>query len=228
MADCPDPVDLIARLDPKGGLPAWPALYHFVDSERAASLYRSHDKLFGPNGKYRGHDWLDDLFDFSMRGAGYRSNRLKLQQDLLQMLIDGDLVGRGFLSSDALDAERRIIVADRWQGLSIDVLSSTATGTGQTIVNLLILDPALEARPRGRGTRPSFSPAAVRRWYANRVEDCRASGREPSRDDDFREANAAGLGTVPRDILRDLRREFAPGAWTRKGKRPTRRKTETS
>ncbi len=69
-------------------------------------------------------------------------------------------------------------------------------------------------RPAG-----SYSQKRLRKWYQKWVADNLASGRCPSRDEEWGAAKKAlGIG-VPRDAVRALRRELAPPSWSQMGRR---------
>lgn len=63
-----------------------------------------------------------------------------------------------------------------------------------------------------------FSATAIRKWYVDRVSEYERSGRRSSREDDYREANEAFGGNIPKRQVEALRRELAPHGWTRQGR----------
>jgi hypothetical protein len=72
----------------------------------------------------------------------------------------------------------------------------------------------------GEDTMPSaprFSPAEVRIWYCERVQRLVKGGEKSSRDQDVSDAREHFDMAIPRDFIRDLRREIAPENWTAKG-----------
>ncbi|MFO1037307.1 MAG: hypothetical protein U1E45_10715 [Geminicoccaceae bacterium] len=56
-------------------------------------------------------------------------------------------------------------------------------------------------------------------WYCRRVQLLTEAGRSSSEGDDLEAAALVGL-VLSRERVRDLRRRFAPEAWTRPGRRP--------
>ena len=80
------------------------------------------------------------------------------------------------------------------------------------------------AKPE-QGKAGRFSIAELERWYVSYVEKMKASGRIPSRNDDWRAARQELGDGVPRNSVRNARRKYAPKAWKHGGRRPSRRET---
>jgi hypothetical protein len=79
------------------------------------------------------------------------------------------------------------------------------------------------ARATARGL-PKKRPLAIRglqSWYEARVRNLTKSGKQPSREDDYRDANAEFQTGVTHDRIAQLRRELAP-EWTKKGRPSTK------
>jgi hypothetical protein len=72
-------------------------------------------------------------------------------------------------------------------------------------------------------------PAAtgLRSWYKQRVREFKKSGKQPSREDDYRDANCEFQGIVTHNMIALLRRELAP-EWTEKGRRSTKSEKKKS
>jgi hypothetical protein len=84
----------------------------------------------------------------------------------------------------------------------------------------LFLFPNSEKARQGQPPTRSHSKAKLTDWYRQRVMNWPASEVPPSRDADWHAARTDGFPTVPRDAIRDLRKRFAPPAWSKKGARP--------
>jgi hypothetical protein len=63
-----------------------------------------------------------------------------------------------------------------------------------------------------------FSKVAAKAWYRKWVAENIAAGTQPSREKDAEAAREALGVNVPRDFLRELRRELAPAAWKSHGR----------
>jgi hypothetical protein len=72
-------------------------------------------------------------------------------------------------------------------------------------------------------------PAArdLRSWYKQRVRDFKKIGKQPSREDDYQDANRQFEARVTHDVIAPLRRELAP-EWTEKGRRSTKSEKKKS
>ena len=136
------------------------------------------------------------------------------------MLLQGDITAYGYSNHGALDAPRQAIAPDRWRDLELDAQNSTASSPGLEITQILIF-PAKDGRrsPAGPAGR-SYSVAALRKWYIDRIDTFRAGDRMPSREMDYADANDAFDGQISRRDIEALRRELAPSAWKRRGRRP--------
>tara|TARA_Y100000589_G_scaffold305962_1_gene320330 strand:- start:455 stop:1345 length:891 start_codon:yes stop_codon:yes gene_type:complete len=66
-------------------------------------------------------------------------------------------------------------------------------------------------------TATRFSRAEVRTWYQAYVERLSSQDKKSSRDDDLAAARKQFSTKIPRDFMRELRRELAPPEWTAKG-----------
>lgn len=76
-------------------------------------------------------------------------------------------------------------------------------------------DPAPTDRSAG-----AYSPLKLRDWYTGEwVPAHQSNGRPPSRDEDWAGAKAKFGPNVPRDAVRNLRRDTAPPGWQRQGRR---------
>ncbi len=79
------------------------------------------------------------------------------------------------------------------------------------------------ARALTNGPTKPLSDDALRTWYAARVKQCVAAGKEPTRREDWRAATA-DLGTVSQKRVHAIRNESAPSSWTARGRRKDRTK----
>jgi hypothetical protein len=70
-------------------------------------------------------------------------------------------------------------------------------------------------------TSKRYSPSQLEAWYSRYVEEQKAAGEMPSRDDDLTAARRALGDGVPRDAVRNARRRFAPAEWQERGRRKT-------
>ena len=92
---------------------------------------------------------------------------------------------------------------------------SPEQGHGTAIIN--------SSKNQGReitSQKRAYSQAQLDQWYRRRVAGWPASKVPPSRDDDLRDARNEGFPSVSRDAIRELRKNFAPPEWSKKGARP--------
>lgn len=82
--------------------------------------------------------------------------------------------------------------------------------------------PAPAAEPLAPPPRPAFAPNIARLWYRARVAGWRRDTPPPSEADDLAAMRAAHEGTIPRDFIREVRRELAPAEWRKSGPRKPR------
>ena len=80
--------------------------------------------------------------------------------------------------------------------------------------------PNSEKGRQGQTSTRSYSKAKLTNWYRQRVTDWPASEVPPSRDADLHAARTHGFPTVSRDAIRELRKDFVPAEWSKKGARP--------
>ena len=73
----------------------------------------------------------------------------------------------------------------------------------------------------GRRATPThaYSRSCLEEWYVERVANWPENKSPPSREDDLRAAQEELLVSVPRNAVRDIRREHAPAKWGQKGRR---------
>lgn len=207
------------KLNPAAGVPAWEALFHFVDQRRAADLFELDLCGYGDLSNVDPAWWPDERREFEIHNGRHYLGLLDLRAELWGKLLRGELIAYGFSNQAPLDAPRRPIAAERWHDLVIDVRNSTASGPGIEITQIRIHRPGAAVSLEASGKR--YSPVALRQWYIDRIRTCDQAGRMPSREDDYQEANARFDGTVPKRAVESLRRELAPEKWTRKGRRTT-------
>jgi hypothetical protein len=144
--------------------------------------------------------------------------RESLKLEFRLKLRSGALIATGISPAAMPDEPARIILADRWQYLIPDFRFSSASGSASTIEGILVFAPEMLRREAPR-PRARFSAAEVTRWYQGWVARPENSDRPPSSEAD-RIAAERELGfTVPRDLMRELRRDLAPEHWKQKGRR---------
>jgi hypothetical protein len=80
-------------------------------------------------------------------------------------------------------------------------------------------DRTPEATRQGPAAPRFYSEAWLRKWWFERLEHHKRAGTIPSRDEDWEAAKAAVSPHVPRDAVRRLRRDHAPQAWKKQGRR---------
>ncbi|QDY99051.1 hypothetical protein FQ775_00950 [Nitratireductor mangrovi] len=214
-----DPRPIWERMDPADGVPPWEALFHFVRPRLAEMAYELDLAGYGDEANIDPMWDAAETLEFQRNHARFRLRLLDLRAELLGKLLRGEVIARGYSSQAPLDAPRQAIRADRWRDLEIDIRRATASGPGVEVTQILIFPAHVEAgdeKDRAKG----FSSSALRKWYNNRVEQCASSGRQPSREEDHQEANEAFHGAIPKRAVEALRRELAPEAWKRKGRRP--------
>jgi hypothetical protein len=207
------------KSDPAAGLSTWDALFHFVDRERAERLYELDLGGYGDPSVIDPLWWPEEQEEFNAGARELRRLQTDLESRLVRMLASGELIAKGFSNQTPLDGDRRHVNRERWLDLDLDLKESIATGPGIAITQILIF--AASGPKADEPAKPAaFSAAALRRWYLDRIAACDAEGRQPSREDDYRDANAA-FGRVPKRQVEAIRRELAPEAWTKKGRRKT-------
>lgn len=217
----PDPDSRPAweKRDPASGLSTWDALYHFIDSRMATELYELDLSGYGDEANIDPGWWPDERRDFDLNNFRYRDRLRELQARLWGKLLRGELIAYGYSNQAPLDAPRRAIIAERWEDLVLAARESTASGNGIEVTQIRVFLPGSSGMDGAPRARKSYARTELRKWYLDRIGDCAKSGRLPSRDDDYREANARFGGSVPKRAVQELRRELAPESWKRKGRR---------
>lgn len=158
--------------------------------------------------------------EYYVRNLRLRQAKLRLQFVLVEELTAGKLFATGYSDSAPLDQPATRILADRWRTIEPDFDQSAASARGLVVTGILVFSPqfALSADEK-KEARRGFSQAELRRWYQKWVELNQEEGHTPSREVD-RQAAAAEFGRpIPREVVRRLRRELAPEAWVRQGRR---------
>jgi hypothetical protein len=217
-----DPRPVWERLDPREGVPAWEALFHFVDREQAEDLFELDLEGYGDE-LNADPDWpSDQRLEFDRQHHRWRMHRLRLGSELWGKLLRGELVALGFSNQSPLDAPRRPVIAERWRDLELDVKASRAAGAGVVVTQIIVFAADKQSVSMPESPIRRYSPTALRDWYVKRVESCLRSGRQPSREDDYSEANTELSGSIPKRAVEALRRELAPEEWTRKRRRRNR------
>lgn len=221
-----DPRDqrrLWLEVHPKAGLTLRQAMF-FYDEEGLTErfLELEADGFGGDPPCIVGDDgWPTDEAILSAFRIGSRSltdARLRLEYCLVEKLVTGRLVATGFGPHSAIDQPATPIAADRWRVLKPDFERSQATALGVTIDGILVFGAPPERDAEAQ--QPArFSQAALRAWYERRVAAHEATGSMPSRDEDVEAARQEFGPRVPREAIRSLRRDLAPAAWTRFGRR---------
>jgi hypothetical protein len=72
--------------------------------------------------------------------------------------------------------------------------------------------------PAAAELRDPVTDEDFKAWYKKRVEECQKSGRWPTREEDWKDANKE-LGLVSHTRVRKVRSEIAPELWTKRGRR---------
>lgn len=213
----PDRRPWYAKGDVRSGVPAFEALYHFVDEERAKTLYEL--ELSYSDVSDRDPDWPDEeLDDFDKKHRYWKRFRESLERDLYWSLRDGKLQARGFSNTAPLDSPRQLIAPERWKDLTLDIKESSAEGPGLVVTQILITRPQTTRAKVRTSIRPAAE--ALRKWYAAWIDSSVARGKTPTRDEDYLAARKRFGDSVTREPLRILRQELAPEAWKKKGRRP--------
>ena len=160
----------------------------------------------------------EDLINFGRCAREWREAKGRLEFCLRQKLITGKLVAAGHAATDALDEPAQTIVADRWRTLAPDFEASSATGPGIIVGGILVFPTP--PKPEAAGAAPrQVGRSRLRAWYVGWVKTNVAEGKRSSREDDLAAAREAFGTSVSRERLRELRRELAPEAWRRLGRR---------
>jgi hypothetical protein len=85
--------------------------------------------------------------------------------------------------------------------------------------------PAGMQNERGQGQKPPIALAALTKWYIQRRDAWPAHRKHPSADEDLIAAQAEFPDNfISRDMIRAVRAEHAPAAWTARGRRKLARK----
>ncbi|WP_210526928.1 hypothetical protein [Rubellimicrobium arenae] len=206
-------------LNPQSGLEAWDALYHFADKDLAVELYTTERVAYGIGGYVDPYWFPGERKEFERASAVWHALLTTLTSKLITRLLAGELEARGYSSHSSLDGPRVVIGADRWRDLTLDIRHSSATGPGLAITQILIFLMKDDQPPVASPKRKAYPAKLLREWYCNYVKECQSSGRIPSRDDDLRDARAAFGEGVPRQAVRELRIQYAPSPWKRRGRR---------
>ena len=154
---------------------------------------------------------------FRVRARQLSEARSRLEYCLTANLATGALTSTGYSAGDPLDEPARTIAPDRWRMLTPDFETSHATGAGVLVTGILVFQVRTNRTTEAAPTR--FSPAKARVWYQQWVKENTTAGTQPSRQADLDAARKALGGGIPRDVIRDLRRELAPEAWKSSGRR---------
>ena len=100
--------------------------------------------------------------------------------------------------------------------------------TGEVRIERESFDALLEkmaqpsSQPEAKTPSPRrFSGAILQAWYKGYIDNCKTAGKIPSREDDWVAARDALGDGVPRDDVREARRQLAPGDWKAHGRRKT-------
>lgn len=214
----PDRRPWYAQLEPAEGVPAWEALYHFIDADRSERFYRLDLMGYGDEGN-RHPDWPDEeLADFNSKHFHWKMEKAEFEHLLYWRLRKGKLIARGFSSTSALDAPRQEIAGERWADLELDIRKSKASGPGIDMTQILVFDPS-RLKKRSTKSMVRVSAARLRAWYNKRITEFSCLGKTPSREDDDKAARKMFGKSVSRSPVRTLRRELAPQSWTQKGRR---------
>lgn len=215
----PDRRPWYAKGDVKQGVPAYEALYHHVDQIRAERLYELDLSGHG-DGDNRDPAWpAEELRDFDSKHQHWKLVMDSLEEDLLDRLLAGDLLARGFNSAAPLDGQRQLIAPERWRDLILDIKESSAEGPGLAVTQILISSRLV--KPKDTRTSIRATNALLRKWYIDWITRNTAKGLRPSREDDEAAARTKFGLRVTRTVLRSLRKELAPEYWRKRGRPST-------
>jgi hypothetical protein len=137
--------------------------------------------------------------------------------------------GRAFIVCDKRDDIGRVPVdlvrLRRWI-FSLPVLADTPTNAlKKSDTAESFWQSGTNSTPHSAATgMPKKRPPAsrdLRSWYEQRVRDFKRTSKQPSREDDYQDANRQFEARVTHDMIARLRRELAP-EWTEKGRRSTK------
>lgn len=195
--------------DPRRGLKMFDAIMYWGREAEARTLA----VLMDMHGK---DVWYQTIELGEEEQAALNSAFTYLKQELHSRLLAGELVATGYDSRAALDSPPIRITPDRWRVLTPNVLASQAFDEGVRIKGILIFEVDVEAITGHRGR---FSAARLRAWYTDWITLNEHNPKIPSRDDDWAAAKLIFGADIPREHLRDLRRELAPPHWKRFGRR---------
>lgn len=209
------------KMDPSQGLPIWEALFHFVDPRLAVHLYDLDLSGYGDESNIDPLWWPEERAEFDKNAFLHGQSWRTLEHDLRWKLIDGELTAYGFSNQAPLDSPRRPIAPERWRDLDPDLKRSTASGPGIEVTQILVFRTNAEPVSPAQQIK-GYSEAELRRWYVNRIDEHNKLGEPPSRTEDYQAAKTAFGAGVGRRAVESLRRELAPDAWTRRGRRRSR------
>lgn len=144
----------------------------------------------------------------------------RLRNQLVAKLTAEELVATGYDSRDGILGKRIEIPAERWPAFELNCEMSFAILHGIRITEILVSEaverPAIDRRPN------SFSKAVVEEWYVDRVRKLEAAGEKSTQAEDERAArDKFGSKGSSREFVRKLRREHAPEAWSKRGRKPS-------
>ena len=231
---------LYQRVDPEDGLTLWQAMLHYDETGLAEELrdltewqtsssFVQTETIGDPSATLSAPDYGRNALLEALCGTNPSERRLNdvrraLDLEFRLKLRSGFLTATGISAAAMPDEPARIILPDRWQYLVPDYCFSSAAGCASTIEGILVFKPEIYChgppKPRAR-----YSSAKVKRWYRGWVARFEDGDCPPSAAAD-RSAAEQELGfSIPRDVLRELRRELAPDQWKRKGRRRSGRAT---
>ncbi len=83
-----------------------------------------------------------------------------------------------------------------------------------------VAQPPSQPEAKTPSTR-KFSEAKLQAWYKGYIDECKTAEKIPSRENDLIAARDALGDGVPREAVREARRQFAPDDWKEQGRRKT-------
>lgn len=216
-----DPRPLYRRFEAASGLSLHDAMIFYGPEYEAGVV--AELELMGFNGAppmavdESGWPNLEEEREFRIKGFRLQQCSMRLQQQLLRKLEDGELYATGYSATTSLDKAASRVAPDRWRILKANFETSEASSSLGLITGILVFAPSLS---QAVTTEPGrFSSAALRNWYVHWVSKNQTQGKMPSGEEDWAAAKSEFGEAVPRSMMRNLRRELAPPEWTRLGRR---------
>ena len=220
-----DPYDARARSEvtPESGLTLRQAMLFCETLDLADEFLDLEYEFDGDPPMKIGLDgWPTDPSIIGAFETGQRKLRIALgtlTMHLMDKLRVGELIAQGFASNQGINEAAQRTHTSRWRLLEPDIEKSSARSDNLIITGILVFKSSKPKKQDKSELYRKYSEADVRHWYQKRITNCVEAGTIPSREEDAASARQHFEGGVSRDLLRQLRREYAPAEWSRRSRR---------